>query len=646
MNTRTFIKATAIVLTMFFFFSSCSKDEANETPQDVSQQEVSEDDIEKTEIAIENVISSSTDSSVDKFVSQIQKLENVKNVEVEDDLVYITTSAGELISVDLNGTTSQSPILAEDKVDTCGTYIQSIINNLENQIADSTTVGIENEPVAEDSVDVIGDYEDEPIETRAISLHNRTILSKKKMAVWSPWDEFKSYDESYFCSAVKNAKLEYTIIKNYGPSSFASFGNYDLVFVSSHGSSDGAICIPQKYWNLYVDQFAKKKQDGKKYVDVDAARKAGIRIHFEKKENGEILKSVALERVFFEKHLSKLYNTIIWTSACNLGKNNSAFLLGALTKGCPEFYGADNVCNGAGPMSAFRQFIPLFANGASTKVAFDNVDKSFRIYNNGKVTYKYIRHGNRNITYVNPYITGIRESNIKTVTLGVRYQYSLNIAGSTNSETQNHFGIRLENLKNNQVQNIPLTSSNVLNASCQTLKNAICVYLANIKLNGLMPNTDYRYRTYIMIGNKCYYSNQYQTFNTRGLAGRWKCHEDARPDGSQPEYNYTSYLNFTEKNFDESNPDSGWLYYSTKVAGNTITFETWTPPYHGGCGADWCCYYVGSINDEWTHIKCTTWGWMSWGSPQPGCEGRHHHDMEFQDVFEFWRLPDTYSYVK
>lgn len=633
--------ATMIILSLSIY--SCSKDDPNESPKEEIIQEVSEEVIEKTELSIENLLSTDESISTENFVAKVKSLEEIKDVLIENDLIYITTNSGELITVDLNGSTSTTPISAEEKVDTCGTYIESLINTIENEIADSTTIGIENEPIVEDSVDVIDNYEDEPIETCAISLHNRTILSRRKMAIWCPWDEFKKYDESNFSSAVKGAKLECTIMTNFGPSSFASFGNYDLVFVSSHGSSDGAICIPQKYWHLYVEKYAKKKEDGKKYVDVNAARKAGIRIHFEKKANGNILKSVALERTFFENNLSRLSNTIIWTSACHLGRNNSAFLLGALTKGCPEFYGADNVCNGAGPMSVFRQFIPLFANGASSKLAFDN---GKRYINRGSFNYNFVRHGNRNITYVNPYITGVRETNIKTATLGVRFQYSLNIPGSTNSETSNHFGIRFENLKNNQVQNIPLTSSNILNATCQTLQNSICIYLANIKLNGLQPNTDYRYRTYIMIGNKYYYSSQYQSFNSKGLAGRWKCHEDARPDGSQPEYNFTSYWNFTEKNFDENNPDNGWLYYSTRVSGNTITFETWTPPYHGGCGADLCCYYIGTINDDWTHINCTTWGWMSWGKPQQGCAGKHHHDMEYQDVYELWRLPDTYSYIR
>lgn len=540
-------------------FASCETNVVDESPQDVSQQEVSEDDIEKTEIAIENVISSSTASSVDKFVSQIQKLENVKNVEVENELVYITTSAGELISVDLNGTTSQSPISAEDKVDTCGMYIQSLLDKIEYEIVDSVAENTEYDPIREDSADNIGNGE-EPIETRAMRVPNRTVLSKMKMAVWCPWDEFKVYDESNFSSAVRDAKLECTIMNNFGPSSFASFGNYDLVFVSSHGSSDGAICIPQKYWNLYVEPYAKKKQDGKKYIDVNAAKQAGIRTHFEKNENGEILKSVALERVFFEKHLSKLTNTIIWTSACHLGRNNSAFLLGALTKGCPEFYGADNVCNGAGPMSVFRQFLPLFANGASTKVAYD---KGMRYINRGSFSYRFVRHGNRNITYIKPYITGTKEINSKFAIVGTQYNFSLDIAGSTNSETPNQLGILLENLDESNSQRIPLSGSNIKCARSESWNGTICLYLADVQLNDLKPNTKYRYRSYVIVNNKIFYSEKVQTFKTREMS---LC-----PDNHHPHaIDLGIGVKFACCNVEASSPIQYGNYYEWKEAPSAV----------------------------------------------------------------------------
>lgn len=642
MNKRVFFQSVVIALILLFNFSSCNKDEVNEMSQDVSQHIVSVDYIDKTETAIENVLSSYDGSSVDNFVSQIKELENIKNVEVRNELVYITTTTDWLVSVDLYGKTSKTPITAEDKVDTCGTYIQSVIDALEKETADSTTVGVEIDPIPSDSIPsdsiVVGD---EPIDTRALYLGSRKILTKKRMAVWSPWDEFQNYDEKNFESAVINSNLECRKIRNYGPSSFASFGQYDLVFVSCHGADDGAICIPQIYWDLYVEQYSTTKKDGKKYVDSKAAREAGIRTHFEK-DGEKILKAVALERVFFEKHLSNLSNTIIWTSACHMGKTNSAFMLGALTKGCKEFYGADNICNGVGPMSAFKQFLPLFANGASTKVAFDRVDYSFRFYNNNDISYEFVRHGNSNITYVNPFVTGIRQSNIRTAIVGVKFHFSLDIAGSTKTETPNHFGLQLVNVKTNLAQHIPLSSSNILNATTRVLYNSIQVYFANIKLTGLMPNTDYLYRTYIMVEGKRHYSIQYQRFNTGGLTGTWKIHIEATPDGSIEDSYYTSYMHFTEDNFDENNP-GGYRNYSTKVLGNTITFESWTPPYRGTCGADLCASYVGTINDEWTYIKCATWGWRSYGEPQTYCVGKHHHNMDHQYKYEFWRLPDTYQ---
>ena len=178
MTKKKFIKAMTIMLSLPILFSSCCKDEANESFLDTTQ-EVSEEEIEKTESSIENVLSSSTGSSIDNFVSQIKNLETIKNVDVDNDLIYITTTAGELISVDLNGTTSQIPITEEERVDTCGTYIESLLDNIEYEVIDSIAEKTEYDPIREDSIDSSNNDGDESIVTRAVRVPNRTILSKK-----------------------------------------------------------------------------------------------------------------------------------------------------------------------------------------------------------------------------------------------------------------------------------------------------------------------------------------------------------------------------------------------------------------------------------------------------------------------------------
>lgn len=589
MTKQTFFKATAIVLTMLFSFSSCNKDEANKTSQDVTLQEVSAEDIEKTEITIENLLSSFTDSSVDDFVSQIRKLENIKKVEVENDLVYITTSAGELISVDLNGTTSQEPIMARERVDTCGMYIQSLLDKIEYEIVDSIAEGTEDNPIREDSIDNVNDG-NEPIETRAVGVMNRTVLSKMKMAIWSPWEEFNKYVIPNFCQAVNNAKLGCKIITDFSPSSFSTFGNYDLVYIVCHGASDGALAIPQKYWNLYVDQFAKKKEDGRTVVDVDAAREAGIRIHYEKKENG-IVKSVALERIFFEKHLSRLSNTIIWTSSCHVGSNRSAFLLGALTRGCPEFYGADNVCSASGPMSVFKQFLPLFAYGASTKLSFE---KSIPYINKKGYSYNFVRHGNNNITYIKPHITGLKEKNSDYAIVGAHYDYSLDIVGATNRETPYQLGILLENLNEGNSQRIALNNSNIKSAMVDSWTGVIRSYFVDVLLGDLKPNTNYRYCTYVIVNNKPIYSEKRQTFKTKEIP---LC-----PDNHHPHaIDLGVGVKFACCNVGASSPAQFGNYYEWKESESVVA--NW--------GGEWCMPSLSQLcllkkcSHEWKNMNGT-----------------------------------------
>ena len=201
------ILAKCIAVMLCVGLSSCSKNEDSELKQDVNQQEISEDEIERTETSIENVLSLYTGSSLDNFVTQLKELDNVKNVDVDNDLVYITTTAGELISVDLNGTTSQIPITEEERVDTCGTYIESLLDNIDIEIIDSLAEMTESNSVIEDSIIDSNNDGDESIETRAFRVPNRTILSKMSMAIWSPWEEFNKYVIPNFTQAVNHAKI-------------------------------------------------------------------------------------------------------------------------------------------------------------------------------------------------------------------------------------------------------------------------------------------------------------------------------------------------------------------------------------------------------------------------------------------------------
>lgn len=501
MTKRTIIKATAIILTLPLFFS-CAKDSMEESNPIVEEQGITLAESEATRLSVKNLMESSQNISLADFVTEAKKLKNIKDAIIEDSLVYLTTTAGGSICVDLYGSSLRKQDYEEYSVDTCGTYIQKYIDAIEEQYKDSISDGVEYDPIEGDSIEVNYGDEEDVITTRA-TLHHRKILNKRRIAVWSPWPGFKEYDEKLFSKIAERAHINYTIITNYSPSSFKTFGSYDLVFIGAHGSEDGAVFIPMDCSPYYENKYF-FTENGEEKIDMASLTRDGLGYglinHY-----GRTVEAMILNKSFFDANLSNLSNTIICTSICYGGHRNSQLLQSALNKGCPEFYGGDNPVTGVGPISFFMYYLPMFAEGASAKKAFE-IGKANMIKGN----YNYKRYGNTNVTYFNPYITGVREVKDKSAILGVKFQFSLDIPGSVNSETANQYGIYLENLG----QYIPLSNSNVVNQATETLYNSVCDYYANVKIDGLTPNTNYRYRSYVIVGNKVAYSGTVESFKT------------------------------------------------------------------------------------------------------------------------------------
>ena len=527
MTNRTIIKAMVIVLTLPLFFS-CSKDSVEGSNPIVEEQGITLAESEATRLSVKNLMESSQNISLADFVTEAKKLKNIKDAIIEDSLVYLTTTAGGSICVDLYGSSLRKQDYEEYSVDTCGTYIQKYIDAIEEQYKDSISDGVEYDPIEGDSIDVSYGDEEDVITTRA-TLHHRKILNKRRIAVWSPWPGFKEDDEILFSKIAERAHINYTIITNYSPSSFKTFGNYDLVFIGAHGSEDGAVFIPMDCSPYYENKYV-FTENGEEKIDLASLTRDGLGYglinHY-----GKTVEAMILNKRFFDANLSNLSNTIICTSICYGGHRNSQLLQSALNKGCPEFYGGDKPVTGVGPISFFMYYLPMFAEGASAKKAFE-IGKANMIKGN----YNYNRYGNTNVTYFNPYITGVREVKDKSAILGVKFQFSLDIPGSVNSETANQYGIYLENLG----KYIPLSNSNVINQATTTLYNSVCAYYANVKIDDLTPNTNYRYRSYVIVGNKVTFSDTAESFKTELLS-----HEESGQESylSCPDDNHPHAIN-------------------------------------------------------------------------------------------------------
>ena len=464
--------------------------------------------------SLKNIIESYEGTSLSDFVEEVKNLDYIKNADINDSLVYITTATGGTVCVDLLGSSFRVDDDKKYSIDTCGTYIMNCIKEIEKQYSDSIYDGVQYEPIDEDSIDYNYGNEDDLTNTRA-TLYHRRILHKKRMAIWEPWNNFAEYDTQPFLDIVQNYKFDHEIINDFSPSAFKSFSQYDLVYIGSHGAKDGSILIPIDYESLYCDKYKYTKGE-KTYINESEMTKDGISYHYSRKYFGLVkdqLWALKLDKKFLDKNLPDLSNTIICTSMCYAGCKNSQFVQSAIKNGCPEFYGADDPVEGSGvgPMSFFKNFMLLFSSGSSANLAYNVGIKSMQKTN---AKYNYLRYGNTNVTYLIPFVTGVRDVSEETATLGVKFQYSLDIPGSDNSETPNQYGLLLTNLDNNTETYYPLSNINVQNSSIIPVFNYYNALFANIYIDKLDKNTNYKYRSYVIVGNKRKLSETTGSFKT------------------------------------------------------------------------------------------------------------------------------------
>ena len=149
-----------------------------------------------------------------------------------------------------------------------------------------------------------------------------------------------------------------------------------------------------------------------------------------------------------------------------------------------------------------------------------------------------------------------------------------------------------------------------------------CVFLADAFVEDLEPETRYKYRTYVSVNNKKYFSRTTQEFETRGLTGLWI------PNGPYMSGAPESFITFSEGPFSFQPHTTILDAFSTIIDGDTITFKEWPvrPPYYLGCGGEKSFLFVGKINSDWSHITGSLWGFSGWDTTHEGCIGYHRHN--------------------
>ena len=544
----------------------------------------------------------------DVLVDKLKRVDGVSAVSLKDDLIWIETEFGLPFVVSFYDSSYQTPIQESDRIDTCGIAAQAFWENYANSVIDNTSEGVFDVPLEVLEVDDNDNEDYEDFETKAsYSIFKRTILSRRKMAVWCPWSFFS--DEKHFTNAMEENGLMYDILTDYSPSGFSCFANYDLVYVASHGLPGGYLIVPSSVAGKYLEPFLITVADGSRRVDTYRLERSGIITDIcVELPNGRVDKTIALGEAFFDSHLPNLSKTIIWTSACHLGSNNSAFLRSCFKKGCPEYYGADNVSQCEGPMSTFKEFLVHFTQGSSSLASYR---KGLNTFNRIPRKYRFLRYpnnGERNVTYVVPRITGLKKTSIRSADLGVEYDYSLEIPGTVDLSTLNSMGIRLYNAAGQPERDVYMSSQNTLNRSSENINNLLLAGKATVKIEGLVPGNKYRYRSFVKIGNRLWLSNQYQVFSTNWLSGYYYTSGDLF---SGPRVIPFRFLTTTQVTDWISSDYQYVVFYATRIDGDTITClmtdveNNATIRFTGKMNADGTVIHFTFVNVDGEPCQCT-----------------------------------------
>ena len=141
------------------------------------------------------------------------------------------------------------------------------------------------------------------------------------------------------------------VLEGFSPSVFASFKDYDLVYMSYHGNKGGIISIPVKALN---------QSERKEYKDEYKNNRVQGRIKV--KDKKKYIYQYDLLETFWRHYLSEANNTIIFSCVCYLGQQNSSFWNGCKSN-VADFFGADDECRARRIIQIFQSFYPLFMRG-------------------------------------------------------------------------------------------------------------------------------------------------------------------------------------------------------------------------------------------------------------------------------------------
>lgn len=491
------------IVTIVFCFFACSKEES-EPPL------VSEDDIEVYQKTFDDAVSfmeKNSSISLEDAANYVKTLDGVINVSVEDCIIRVTTQGDVQFSIDCN--TYPDYELGNLNLNKLQNYLDSI----ENAIGGIASGYEQTSEVFKEYISNNGSNNNyaSTTTTRASS-QAQVRLARRNFVIWSPYnrsDFTKEKDD--VMSIVKKKTNLCAHTTRFSPASFIDLAAFDVVYMSSHGCKDGSFFLPAEYLSSTdIDEYEKE-------VAAKRAEKSIRRIG-EKR-----VKGYSLKKVFFDKYLTDLGHTVIYTSACYFGADNSLFMKCCKDKNVADYFGSDNACIGADVLNAFTEFYPKLMNGYSTKMAFKNGRSSFTgSLLRGKTleTYKFKRFGEKQVGYVMPHATGTGNrsnankaqtrgdgSDASSIIVNAQLRYTTEESGDIMNSIE--AGICLQDMETKEVKLIPFSNKNMVSNEKKSYGDVTVSNIA-VSLDDLTNGHKYAYCCYtkyegiITLSDECY----------------------------------------------------------------------------------------------------------------------------------------------
>ena len=458
-----------------------------------------ENDIEKYENTLEKVASyfetkDSYDLSAD--CEYLKSLDDVTNVQQNDSLIEVTLKNGMIFTVDYYEQIDDFGVedIDEDKLTA---YIDSIddATNSDRQSGYSLTKDVFADYISSNAggskkAPQKKSVANSPQKANKSTNSNTVKLTRRNAAIWAPLGgDYKEADDAI--KKIANSVLsregkEIKVLNGFSPSIFASFKDYDLVYMSYHGNKGGIISIPvkalnQKERNEYKEEYKYKRIEGRIKV----------------KDKKKYIYQYDLTETFWQYYLAEANNTIIFSCVCYLGQQKSSFWEGCKSN-VADFFGADDECRARSIIQIFQSFYPLFMRGnISTRGAFQRYTDGF-MHNGVFYTFTYDRFGTKKVYYLTPHATGIVNSSNSSSQIVVKSQLLYSADESSDILNDIEAGVALKDMETNKVTLIPFSTDNIITDEKKE-KDGRVTRNISISLSNLTEDHKYAYCTYTKI---------------------------------------------------------------------------------------------------------------------------------------------------